>query len=208
MVRLLIADDHQVLIDGFKSIFDYEEGIHVVATALNGQEVLDHLKDIEVDVILLDINMPVLNGVETTKRITKKYPAVKVIALSMYDQQSYFKRMMQYGARGYLLKNDPIDEILIAISTVMQGQRYISEKLRDQLSSIEFLTGSKQDVEISTRELDVLKLISEGMTDTEMAEKLFISSHTVNSHRKNLLSKFNAKNSAVLVKKALEKGLI
>lgn len=208
MVRLLIADDHQVLIDGFKSIFDYEEGIQVVATALNGQEVLDHLKDTEVDVILLDINMPVLNGVETTKRITKKYPGVKVIALSMYDQQSYFKRMMQYGARGYLLKNDPIDEILTAISTVMEGQRYISEKLRDQLSSIEFLTGSKQDVEISTRELDVLKLISEGMTDTEMAEKLFISSHTVNSHRKNLLSKFNAKNSAVLVKKALEKGLI
>lgn len=208
MVRLLIADDHQVLIDGFKSIFDYEEGIHVVATALNGQEVLDHLKDIEVDVILLDINMPVLNGVETTKRITKKYPRVKVIALSMYDQQSYFKRMMQYGARGYLLKNDPIDEILTAINTVMEGQRYISEKLRDQLSSIEFLTGSKQDVEISARELDVLKLISEGMTDTEMAEKLFISSHTVNSHRKNLLSKFNAKNSAVLVKKALEKGLI
>ena len=208
MVRLLIADDHQVLIDGFKSIFDYEEGIDVVATALNGQEVLDHLKDIEVDVILLDINMPVLNGVETTKRITKKYPGVKVIALSMYDQQSYFKRMMQYGARGYLLKNDPIDEILTAINTVMQGQRYIGEKLRDQLSSIEFLTGSKQDVEISTRELDVLKLISEGMTDTEMAEKLFISSHTVNSHRKNLLSKFNAKNSAVLVKKALEKGLI
>ncbi len=208
MVRLLIADDHQVLIDGFKSIFDYEEGISVVATALNGQEVLDHLKEIDVDVILLDINMPILNGVETTKRLTKKYPEVKVIALSMYDQQSYFKRMMQYGARGYLLKNDPIDEILTAISTVMEGQRYISEKLRDQLSSIEFLTGSKQDIEISTRELDVLKLISEGMTDSEMAEKLFISSHTVNSHRKNLLSKFNAKNSAVLVKKAIEKGLI
>ncbi|NND35300.1 MAG: response regulator transcription factor [Saprospiraceae bacterium] len=211
MIKLLIADDHQVLLDGFISIFDSIDDIEVVATAHNGQEVLDYLDDHPVDLVLLDINMPVLNGVETCKIISKRHSGVKVVALSMYDQQSYFKRMMQYGAMGYLLKNDAVEEIERAIRLVLDGERYVSTQLRDLLSSINFLAGNNKQVygsEVSPRELEVLQWVAEGFTDPQIAEKLFISNHTVSSHRKNLILKFDAKNTAELVKKALERGII
>ena len=211
MIHLLIADDHQVLLDGFISIFDDIDDIEVVGTARNGQEVLDFLSDNETDVVLLDINMPVLNGVETCKQITKKYPHLHVVALSMYDQQSYFKRMMQYGAKGYLLKDDNVEEIERAIRQVMEGKRYVSSQLQSMLSSIDFIAGNNKPhfgSEISSRELEVLQLVAEGHTDQEIASQLFISYHTVNSHRKKLLTKFDAKNTAELVKKAMEKGVI
>jgi len=211
MIRLLIADDHQVLLDGFISIFDDIEDIDVVATAHNGKEVLSYLKEHEVDVILLDINMPILNGVETCKKVTKLYPEVKIVALSMYDQQSYFKRMIQYGAKGYLLKNDNTTEIERAIRKVMDGGRYVSSQMQSMMSSIDYLSGKKTSLmgsELSPRELEVLQLVAEGMTDQQIAKKLFISVHTVNSHRKSLLLKLDAKNTAALVKKAMEKGVI
>ncbi|MDH3649772.1 MAG: response regulator transcription factor [Saprospiraceae bacterium] len=211
MIHLLIADDHQVLLDGFISIFDDIDDIEVVGTARNGQEVLDFLSDNETDVVLLDINMPVLNGVETCKQITKKYPHLHVVALSMYDQQSYFKRMIQYGAKGYLLKNDSVEEIERAIRQVMDGSRYISSQLQSMLSSVDFMAGNNKPrfgSEISPRELEVLQLVAEGHTDQEIASQLFISHHTVNTHRKKLLTKFDAKNTAELIKKAMEKGVI
>lgn len=211
MIRLFIADDHQVLLDGFISIFDNISDILVVGTAHNGKEVLSFLSENEVDVILLDINMPVLNGVETCKKITKKYPNIKVVALSMYDQQSYFKRMIQYGAKGYLLKNDDTNEIENAIRKVMEGGRYVSSQMQSMMSSIDYIAGKKVSLmgaEISPRELEVLQLVGEGMTDQQIASKLFISFHTVNSHRKSLLLKLQAKNTAELVKKAMEKGVL
>lgn len=211
MIRLLIADDHQVLLDGFISIFDTIDDITVVGMAHNGKEVLSYLEDNPVDAILLDINMPILNGVETCKKITKLYPEVKVVALSMYDQQSYFKRMIQYGAKGYLLKNDNSEEIEKAIRKVVDGGRYISSKMQSMLSSIDYISGNKASLmgsEISPRELEVLSLVAGGLTDQQVASKLFISYHTVNSHRKSLLLKLDAKNTADLVRKAMEKGVI
>jgi len=211
MIRLLIADDHQVLLDGFNSIFDPIDDITVVATALNGKEVLNLVSESEIDVILLDINMPVLNGVETCKKLSKKHPHVKVIALSMYDQQSYFKRMMQYGAKGYLIKNDSAETIEKAIRMVVAGGRFISPQLQNMLSSIDYLSGKKVSLmgsEISPREEEVLNHVASGLTDHQIADKLFISYHTVNSHRKNLLLKLDAKNTAELVKKAMERGML
>ena len=211
MIRLLIADDHQVLLDGFISIFDEIEDIEVVATAHNGKEVLNYLKKNELDVILLDINMPVLNGVETCKLVSKKYPDVRVVALSMYDQQSYFKRMMQYGAKGYLLKNENTDEIVKAIRKVMEGGIFISAQLQSMMSSIDYISGKPSSLlgtVLTPREKEVLLLISEGLTDQDISQKLFISHYTANSHRKNLLLKMDAKNTAELVKKAMEKGII
>ena len=155
--------------------------------------------------------MPVLNGVETCKKITKKYPGVKVIALSMYDQQSYFKRMMQYGAKGYLLKNDGAELIEKAIRMVVSGGRFISPQLQSMLSSVDYLSGKAASLmgsEISPRELEVLSHVASGLTDQQIASKLFISFHTVNSHRKNLLLKLDAKNTAELVKKAMEQGVL
>lgn len=211
MIRLLIADDHQVLLDGFNSIFDSIDDITVVGSVQNGKQVLEFVKDSDVDVILLDINMPILNGVETCKKLTKLYPLIKVIALSMYDQQSYFKRMMQYGAKGYLLKNDDSKTIEKAIRMVISGGLFISPQLQNMLSSIDYLSGKKVSLmgsEISSRELEVLNHVASGLTDHQIAKKLFISYHTVNSHRKNLLLKLDAKNTAELVKKAMEKGML
>ncbi len=209
-IRIIIADDHQVILDGFSSIFSHSPEIEVIKLCRNGQQVLDHLEKEKVDVVILDINMPILNGVETCKKISQEFPQTKVIALSMYDQQSYFKRMLQYGALGYLLKDDSAHEIEEAIRSVHRGERFISKQLQDRLASIDFLLGKKQTqlVHLSDREKEVLELLSQGLTDPQIGEKLFISFHTAKTHRKNLLSKLDAKNSAELIKKALEKGLI
>lgn len=211
MIKLLIADDHQLLLDGYIAMFEHIDDITVIAKAHNGKEVMEHLTEVSPDIILMDINMPVLNGVETCKKITKKYPDTSVIALSMYDQQSYFKRMMQYGAKGYLLKNDSAEEIEKAIREVHQGERYISSQMREHLASIEYLSGTQSKykaVDISNREKEVLQLVSDGYTDQQIADQLYISYHTVNSHRKNLIIKLDAKNTAELIKKAMEKGFI
>ena len=210
-IKVLIVDDHQVILDGFISIFSSIDDIEVVGTAKDGQAALDFLADQDTDIVLLDINMPVLNGVETCKRISRDFPEIKVIALSMFDQQSYFKRMLQHGALGYLLKDDSAQEIEKGIRQVNGGERYISSQLKDQLANIDFLLGRNNKnllPEISDRELEVLELLSQGLTDTEIGKKLFISFHTAKTHRKNLLSKLGAKNSAELIKKALERGLI
>jgi len=207
VINLLIADDHKVLLDGFISIFEKENDIDVVATAANGLEVLDHLSKKEIDICLLDINMPELNGVETCKKITKRYPDIKVVALSMYKQSSFIKRMKQNGAKGYLLKDDNAEELLDAIRQVNDGKEYYSKQLVDILVNNVLDKNYNQD-SVTKREKEVLELIAEGYTNLEISKRLFLSEHTIISHRKNLISKLNAKNSAELVKLSIEKGFI
>jgi DNA-binding NarL/FixJ family response regulator len=207
MIKLLIADDHKVLLDGFKSLFENISDIEVVSTASNGVEVLDKLKQVEVDVVLLDINMPVLNGVETCKKIHKLYPTIRIVALSMYKEVSYVKRMKAYGASAYILKDDSAAEIVKAIYKVYAGEEYFSLQLKDLLFN-NVLSEDTGMVSLTRREKEVIQLISEGLSNKEIGEKLILSTHTIDSHRKNLLSKFNAKNKAELVKKAMEKGLL
>ncbi len=211
MIEILIADDHQVLLDGYKSIFKSIEDIKVVQTASDGLQVLDQLKTIQPNVLLLDIKMPNLNGVETCKKVKRKYPQIKIIALSMHDQMSYIKRMFQFGASGYLLKNDSAEIIEQAIRQVMDGHEYLSPQIESTLNHNPLgikTAESNNSSAISNREKEVLLLVAEGNTDSQIAKKLFLSVHTVNSHRKRLLSKFQAKNSAELVKICMEKGLI
>ncbi len=207
MIKLLIADDHQIIVDGFLSIFKDYSHINVVGSASNGKEVLQMLEETPVDVVILDINMPILNGVETCKQISKRLPQVAVIALSMYKRQSYIQRMLQYGAKGYLLKDDHAEDIIKAVDKVYAGEHYFSPQIEPALLSF----GKLELIdlpEVTERELEVLKLISKGYTNVEIADQLFISHHTVESHRKNLLSKLDAKNTADLVRLSLEKGLI
>jgi len=204
-IKVLIADDHQVIIDGMTSIVNGEANLEVVATVKNGQEVLDYLEENDVDVALLDINMPILNGVQTCKRLKKLHPEVKVIALSMYPTDSYVRRMMQYGASGYLLKDDSSFVIIEAIKEVHAGGTFISHKLT---GDIDDSTTSEASDTITDREKEILQLISEGMTNPEIAKKVFLSYHTVVSHRKTLLRKLNAKTSAELIRVAMEKGFI
>jgi len=209
MISVLIADDHQVLLDGFVSIFDDIEDINVIGTVSNGKQVLDFVALKSPDIILLDINMPVLNGVETCKWLTRSHPEISVIALSMYDQSSYYKRMMQYGAKGYLLKNDNAEEIELAIRKVMSGDTYVSSKMQMAIQDAEVPTPeSPTSFDVSKRELEVLHEIAAGYTDQQIGEKLYISHHTVTSHRKKLFQKLGAHNAAQLVRIAMEKGLI
>lgn len=207
-IRILLADDHKLLLDSFALIFKDIAYIDVVATAADGLEVLDILTAQEVDVVLLDINMPKLNGVETCKKITRSFPNVAVIALSMYREASYVKRMKSFGAKGYVLKDDTADEIIEAITAVFNGKEYFSKQLKDLIFESLFSAVKPDLPAVTRREKDVLAEIADGLSNKSIAEKLFISQHTVDSHRKNLLAKLEAKNSAELVKIAMEKGII
>lgn len=209
MIRVLIADDHQVILDGFNSIFHQLEDIELVGKLKNGQEVLEFLESSKVDIAILDIKMPLLNGVETCKKISRMYPNTKVIALSMFDQQSYMKRMFQYGAMGYLLKDDTAKEVEKAIRLVHAGEKYISMELRDRLTNVDRIVNPRgRAIEITSREEEVLSLLSQGLTDNEIGEKLFISFHTAKTHRKKLIAKFGAKNTTDLIRMAMEQGRI
>ncbi len=208
MIKILIADDHKVLVDGFVALFEKVDDFQVIGTVNNGKEVLNTLSTSEVDIVLMDINMPVLNGVETCKRISKKYPNIKVIALSMYREASFVKRMKQNGAKGYILKDDSADTIIEAIHEIYKGKEYYSDQLKNILYNQVFTKRSTNTTAVTKREKEVLALIAEGMTNKEIGKKLFVSDHTIISHRKNLIEKFDAKNTAELVKLAIEKGII
>ena len=209
MITLLIADDHQILLDGYVSIFEDIDDIQVIGTVKNGKQVLDFVAQRSPDVVLLDINMPVLNGVETCKKLSLDFPNVLVIILSMYNQTSYYNRVLQYGGKGYLLKDDHAEEIVYAIRQVVKGEVYVSSKMQMALGG-DGKSGRMESLhsDISDRELEVLKEIANGLTDQKIGEKLFISHHTVNSHRKSLFNKLGAHNAAQLIWIATEKGLI
>ncbi len=208
MIKIMIADDHQVLLDGLTALFEGSSEVQVVATAPNGKVVLEKLADLEVDIVLLDINMPEMNGVETCRQIMRKHPDVKVIAISMYKQSSYVKRMKSYGARGYILKDDSAEEMIEAIQKVHEGNEYYSSQLMELLRTNVLRGQDEINPNITDREKQVLQLISEGFSNKEICAKLFLSVHTVDSHRKKLLSKYNAKNTAELVKKAMDQGIV
>lgn len=208
MIRVLIADDHQLMLDGLAKIIEDIPDMELAGTVLDGKAVLQFLQSHMVDIILLDINMPGLNGVEVCKRVTKKYPDVQVIALSMYKRQSYIQRMLQFGAKGYLLKDDRAKEIENGIRQVVAGEHYFSSQIKLDLFSLVQKGNQSQTHTITPREIEILECIAYGLTNQEISEKLFLSQHTVESHRKNILSKLQAKNTADLIRLAIEKGLI
>jgi len=210
MIKLLIADDHQVLIQGLKELLNGLEHIQVTNTASNGQEVLDILDNHLVDVILLDINMPVMNGLEACKKIKQNYPDTKVLALTTLDKGSFIQQMLKNGASGYLLKNTSQDELINAIETVYRGETYLNEHTNKiLLNSIMNQKPNESFIPTLTRrEKEVLDLIAKEMTTNEISEALHISLNTVETHRRNLIQKFNVRNSVGLVREAMLKGII
>lgn len=212
MIKILIADDHQMFIDGLKSILKSDKGMSIVGEAQNGVQVMELLHKTEVDLILMDVNMPEMDGISSTKQLLHQYPHIKVLMLTMHNSRDYIEKVMRAGAHGYILKNTGKEELSEAIHSVMQGNSYyskeVTEKIMEGLQRKKVVESNVLLVELTEREKDVLKLIVQEYTSHEIAAKLFISFHTVETHRKNLISKLQVKNIAGLVKYAIQQGIV
>ncbi len=211
MIRILIADDHKIIVDGIKALLSKEEDIVVVAEVENGKQAIEAVKEKEINIIVMDIAMPVLNGLEATKKIKELQPNIKILALTMHEDEQYFNRIMDLGASGYILKNTGHAELVKAINTVYSGQNYFSNEVASKLIMKKYQVTrdtSMDQAQLTKREIEVLRLISEEFKNHEIAEKLFVSTRTVDTHRRNLLQKLEAKNTAGLVKYAIANGII
>ncbi len=204
--KVLLTDDHQIIIDGLKSLLKNSDEIVVAAEANNGREALRILDILEIDVILMDIDMPVLNGIDTLKEIRKQNSNVKVIILSMHNEAGMIKSLMDIGANGYLLKSCSQEELIGAISKVASGQSYFSTEVTLSLLNP---AQSNQPTELLTdRETEIIKLIAEGFSNKEIGSKLFISHRTVDTHRTNLMKKLDVGNIAGLISYAIRNGIV
>ncbi len=212
MIRVLIADDHQMFIDGLKALLASEPDISTGGQALNGNEVIKYLKNNVVDVILMDINMPELDGIETTKIVTKNYKYVKVLMLTMHKGMEYINQIINTGASGYILKNTGKRELIEAIKTVASGNPYYSKEVTETIigsfKTVKEPELKKDEIQLTSREREILKLIAQEFTTPEISEALNISQHTTDTHRRNLLSKLNARNTAGLVLYAVNNNII
>lgn len=201
--KVFITDDHYMVIEGIRSLLQHEEDIELVGHAMDAASCLAYLNNNLPDVILMDINLPDKNGIELCKEVRQRYPSVFVIGLSTFNQQSFIQKMMDNGASGYVLKNATGEELMEAIKSVAAGKIFLSDEVGRSLRQ------KKVGAPVLTmREKEVLGLIAEGLTSNEVAKKLFISVSTVDTHRKNLLAKFDTRNIASLVKMAIGEGLI
>lgn len=208
MIQVFIVDDHKMVIEGIELLLKNHESIQVMDSALSGEEAIDKLSQITPQVVLLDINMPGMNGIDTCKKMIELQPNIKIIALSMHKESSLIKLMLSSGAKGYVLKNAGQDEIIEAIETVYQGKTYLDDTVNEIIvNSVAKSQKQKQQSpfpKLSRREKEILELILEEYTTQEIAEKLFISFGTVETHRRNMLIKTGARNTAGLVRIALE----
>lgn len=205
-VRVFIVDDHPVVVAGLKSLLSQLNNIEVAGAVSNAFEAIPFLKSNPVDVILLDINLPDISGIDLCKKIHKEFPEIKIVGISTFSDRSYISRMIENGALGYLLKSASPEEITDAIKTVMQGKMYLSVST-ERLIHPQNSSATNKLPAITKREKEVLALIAEGFTNGQIAEKLFISPLTVDSHRKNLLTKFQVSNTAALIRLATEHRL-
>lgn len=207
MINIFIIDDHPMVLEGIKSLLVNDANFAITGTANNAFAALQFLKQhSEVDVVLLDINLPDINGIELCAKLLKEFPALRILAMSTFKEQSYISRMMENGASGYVLKSVSADELKKAIEHIYTGNIYLTGDIA-QLMVLGQREKNKLPV-LTSREKEILACIAEGLTNNQMAEKLFISPLTVDSHRKNLLAKFNVKNTAMLIKVAVENNLI
>lgn len=214
MINILLAEDHNIVRNGIRLLLEVDNQIRVVGEAANGIDAQQQITSNAVDIILTDINMPEMDGIQLLKEVKVKHPKVKVIMLSMHDHEKYVLETFKNGGDGYLLKNIAAEELLFAIRFVNQGHRYLCADLTMQLmdnllKNRQYLVSSVEaEIDFSLRELEILQLIAEGMTNLEMSEKLFLSKRTIEGHRQSLLDKTNSKNSASLIRYGVLHGLI
>ncbi|HWR32410.1 MAG TPA: response regulator transcription factor [Chitinophagaceae bacterium] len=207
MIRVFIVDDHPVVIEGIHSLLQNEKDIEWAGQAMNAQSCLGFFVNNTADVVLMDISMPGIDGVELCATMKEKYPGIMILGLSTFNQGLYIKKMMENGASGYILKNSSREELIEAIHAVHSGAIYFSGETGQALK--EYQKSSETELPgLSSREKEILGLIAEGYTNPQIAEKIFLSTFTVDSHRKNLLAKLNVKNTASLIRLAVEQKLI
>lgn len=208
-INVYIIDDHKIIRDGIKLMLSQDAELSVMGEANCAKEAIDyiskHPKDI--DVILMDINMPDMNGIELTKKLIADFPDLKILVISMHAEDNYIKNMIEAGALGYILKESGTEEIITAIKTVNQGQKYYSNEVSVAMINY-MMNGQHDNKKLSEREEEVLKLIAEGKTNKQAADILFVSDRTVETHRRNILAKLECKNSTELIHYAIKHKLI
>ncbi len=211
MIKILIVDDHNIVRHGLRQSLSQEKDITVVAEADSGRRAVELVSDYNPDVIVMDVSMPDMNGIEATRQILKIKPDIKIIALSMHSEKQYVLSMVKSGARGYLLKTNLFEELLTAIRTVMDGNVFLSPEITEHI--VKSAISPNDDCELLTfytltsREREILQLIAEGKTNSEIATHLFISRKTVDSHRLNIMQKLNMDNIPALTKFAVKHGI-
>lgn len=215
MLKIILAEDHNIVRNGIRALLESEGGIKVVGEATNGQKVLNIIaKEDHIDLVLADINMPVMDGIELIKNLKANYPKIRLVILSMLDNEKYVAQAFSEGACGYLLKSVSADELIFAIKHVSGGGRYLCSELSIKMlerlihSPLSNQTVFEDAIDFSSREIEVLNLIAEGLTNHEMSEKLFLSKRTIEGHRQSLIEKTGSRNTAALIRYAVLNGLV
>lgn len=204
--KILIADDHAMVRDGVKNLVGQNKELVVIGEASSGKEAMELFDKLKPDLLIMDISMPDMNGMDVSKSILAKNPQANIIILSMYDDEDYISRCLEFGVKGYVIKNESGSELDTAIKSVLSGKNYFSRHAQDVIfkkySNNVARKKQTDGIKLTNREIEIVKLIAEGLTSQQMADKLFISPRTVETHRANLMKKLNVKNAIELVKKA------
>jgi DNA-binding NarL/FixJ family response regulator len=206
-VNVFIIDDHPMVVEGLQSLLSRLENIQVTGSVSNAFDAIPFIQENTPDVVLLDINLPEISGIDLCKKIHHHFPSIKILGMSTFSERSYISRMIENGASGYLIKSASGEEIAEAINTIQEGKIYLSVAMEHMARPLSVFPSDTLPA-LTKREKEVLQLISEGLTNNQVAEKLFISPLTVDSHRKNLLTKLNVNNTASLIKLAVQHGLV
>ena len=211
-IKILIADDHQMILDGLHLLLSQEDGFEVIGEALNGEEVIHKVQHAEeLDIVILDINMPKMDGIDVTKELKSTFPEIKILIVTMYNRKEFVKNLMETGVDGYILKNSGKDELIRAVKSLIKGEPYYGKEITKTIMKSyqkNKIFDSPQEIEISEREKDIIRLIADGLSTSEIGDKLFLSPHTINTHRKNILSKLNVKNSAGVIRFGIQTGIV
>ena len=206
-INILLADDHKILRDGLRNVIEKVVNLKVIAEEQDGREAVKLCAELKPDVVIMDVSMPGLNGVEATQQIVHENPDIKIIALSMHSNKRFITGMFKAGAYGYLLKDSDSDELITAIKTVARNQKYVSQKISSIILN-EFMSAlPEEESELSSREREILQLIAEGKSSKEIGDILFVSSKTVDAHRKNIMDKIELRTIPDLTKYAIKSGL-
>lgn len=212
MINLILADDHQLIIDGISGLLEGETNINIVATCNNGLEVLESLSQFNVDLLLLDLDMPKMNGLQCSEEIQKRFPNVKIAILTMHQEKALIQKFIELGVKGYFLKTIPKDELIYAIKTIANNGEYfpadITKALLKKSKIKPTVLQSHLLAELTEREIEVIRLVSQGFSTKEIGNKLFISPRTADTHRTNIMRKLDLHNVAEIVRFAFQNKLV